>query len=110
MKTGHLVKLPKKANLVRSKNWQGVMLPSVPGKVMTRILLERQGGSVHKKLTPEQAGFRKNRSWADQVATLRIVVEQFMEWQAPLHLHFLDFEKTSDSVDCKSDLEPSEAL
>ena len=76
------------------------MLPSVPGKVMTRILLERQGESVYKKLRQKQAGSRKNKSCADQVATLRIDVEQFMEWQAPLHLHFLDFEKTSDSVDC----------
>nr|KAG5690573.1 hypothetical protein BaRGS_009235 [Batillaria attramentaria] len=40
-KKGHLVKLPKKGDLTSCSNWRGIMLLSIPGKVLTRIILER---------------------------------------------------------------------
>ena len=40
-KYGHLIKLPKKGNLKECSNWRGITLFSVPGKVFSRILLER---------------------------------------------------------------------
>ncbi|XP_061175584.1 uncharacterized protein LOC133184509 [Saccostrea echinata] len=40
-KKGHLVKLPKKGDLGQCKNWRGIMLLSVPSKILTRIILER---------------------------------------------------------------------
>ncbi|VDP37335.1 unnamed protein product [Schistosoma curassoni] len=45
------------------------------------------------------AGFRKNRSCTDQIATLRIIVEQSTEWNSSLYINFIDYEKASDSVD-----------
>ena len=44
-------------------------------------------------------GFRKNRSCTDQIATLRIIIEQSQEWRTPLYVYFLDYEKAFDSVD-----------
>ena len=38
---GHLVKLPKKGDLQDCSNYRGIMLLSVPGKVLSRIILER---------------------------------------------------------------------
>jgi len=40
-KHGHLIKLPKKGNLKECSNYRGITLLSVPGKVFSRILLER---------------------------------------------------------------------
>ena len=37
-KRGHLIKLPRKGDLSSCNNWQGIMLLSIPGKVLTRIL------------------------------------------------------------------------
>ena len=51
------------------------------------------------KLRENQAGFRKNRSCKDQIATLRIILEQSLEWRTPLYVNFLDYEKAFDSVD-----------
>ena len=55
--------------------------------------------AVDEFLRGEQAGFRKDRSCTDQIATLRIVVEQSIEWSSHLYLLFVDFEKAFDSLD-----------
>ena len=72
---------------------------SIPGKVFNRIILERIKDSVDGKLREEQAGFRKNRSTTDQIATLRIIVEQSLEWNSSLIVNFIDYKKAFDSVD-----------
>ena len=72
---------------------------SVPGKVLNRVLLERMKDAVDLTLRDNQAGFRKNRSCADQIASLRIIIEQSLEWNSPLYINFIDFEKAFDSVD-----------
>nr|KAG5707948.1 hypothetical protein BaRGS_031679 [Batillaria attramentaria] len=40
-----------------------------------------------------------NRSCADQIASLRIIVEQSLKWNSPLYISFIDYEKAFDSVD-----------
>ena len=96
---GHLVKLPKKGDLTDCSNYRGIMLLSVPGKVLNRVILERIKKAVDSHLRDEQAGFRQNRSCLDQIATLRIIIEQSIEWNASIYINFIDFEKAFDSVD-----------
>ena len=86
------------------------MLLSTPGKVLNRVLLERMKEAVGPKLRDQKAGFRRNRSCADQIASLRIIVEQSLKWNSlprpfppppppPLYINFIDYEKAFDSVD-----------
>jgi len=100
-KHGHQIKLPKKENLKECSNWRGITLLSVPGKVFSRILLERIKTEVEKEhvLRDEQTGFRQERSTTDQIATLRNIIEQSLEWNTTLYTIFVDFEKVFDSVD-----------
>ena len=98
-KKGLLVKLPKHGDLSQCSKWRGITLLSIPSKVLTRIILERMKKSIDQKLRDEQAGFRKERSCINQIATLRVIVEQTMEWQTPLFVCFIDFDKAFDSVD-----------
>ena len=98
-KEGYLIKLPKKGDLSNCSNYRGITLLSVPGKVFSRILLNRIKDAVDPLLRDQQAGFRKNRSCTDQIATLRIILEQSQEWNSSLYINFLDFEKAFDSVD-----------
>ncbi|XP_019625431.1 PREDICTED: uncharacterized protein LOC109470794 [Branchiostoma belcheri] len=79
-KEGILIKPPKKGDMGDCSNYRGIMLLSVPGKVLNRVLLERMKEAVDDRLRDQQAGFRKNRSCVDQIATLRIIVEQSLEW------------------------------
>nr|KAG5686693.1 hypothetical protein BaRGS_013592 [Batillaria attramentaria] len=89
-KEGIVIKLPKKGDLRDCSNYRGIMLLSVPGKVLNRILLERMREAVDPMLRDQQAGFRRNRSCADQIASLRIIVEQSLEWNSPLYINFAD--------------------
>ena len=98
-KKGYLMKLPKKGDLSSCNNWRGIKLLSIPCKFLTRIILERMKKALDETLREEQAGFRQDRSCTDNIATLRIIIEQSLEWQIPLYLVFVDFQKAFDSVD-----------
>ncbi|XP_073714068.1 uncharacterized protein [Misgurnus anguillicaudatus] len=76
-----------------------ITLLSIPGKVFNRIILNRIKDQVDTQLRDQQAGFRKDRSCTDQIATLRIIVEQSLEWNSLLHITFVDYEKAFDSLD-----------
>ena len=98
-KAGHIIKLPKKGDLSKCENYRGIMLLSAPGKVLNRVLLQRLKSAVDTKLRDHQAGFRAERSCTDQIATLRIILEQSKEFNSPLYAVFIDFEKAFDSLD-----------
>ena len=55
------------------------MLLSTPEKVLSRIIMARLKAEVDYRLRDEQAGFRKERSCTDHIATLMIIVEQYLE-------------------------------
>ena len=55
------------------------MLLSIPGKVLTRIILERLKTALDKRLRVELAGFRQDRSCTDHIATMRIIIERSLE-------------------------------
>ena len=97
-KEGYLVKLPKKGDMQDCNNYRWIMLLSVPGKVLNRVILDRLKTGVDAKLRDHQAGFRKDRSCTDQIATLRIIVEQSMEWDSSLYINFVDYEKVFDNL------------
>ena len=48
-------------------------------KVLNGVLLEMMKEAVDPKLRDQQAGFRRNKSCADQILNLRIIVEQSLE-------------------------------
>ena len=90
---------PKKGDLSQCSNYRGISLLSVPGKIFNRVILNRLKNAVDTKLRDNQAGFRRNRSCTDQIATLRIILEQSLEWRSSLYVNFIDYEKAFDSVD-----------
>ena len=93
------MKLPKKGDMQECQNYRGIMLLSVPGKVLNRVVLDRLKTRVDAKLRDHQVGVRKDISCTDQIAILRIIVEQSMEWDSSLCLNLVDYEKAFDSLD-----------
>jgi hypothetical protein len=93
----NLIKLAMKGNLKECKNYRGIALLSL--KVLNRILLRRLLKAVDEKLREQQAGFRKDRSCTDQIAALRIIIEQSLECNTSLFLNFVDFEKAFNNLD-----------
>ena len=58
------------------------MLLNMASKVFCRVILERTKIAQNEKLREDQAGFQAGRSCSDQIATMRIIVEQTIEWQS----------------------------
>ena len=76
-------------DLSNCNNYREIMLLSAPGKVLNRILLERMKEAVDPVLRDQQAGFCKNKSCADQIASLRIIVQKSLEWNSSLYVNFI---------------------
>ncbi|VDO74648.1 unnamed protein product [Schistosoma curassoni] len=55
--------------------------------------------SIDSQLRDQQAGFCKDLSCTDQIATPRVIVEQSIGWNSLLDINFIDYEKAFDSVD-----------
>ena len=97
-----IVKLPRKGNQTDCNNWRGICLLSIPGKILSTILLKRLRLAVDVPLKEEQAGFRAGRSCTEQIFTLRNIIDQCIEFQKPIVINFIDFKKAFDSVHCES--------
>lgn len=97
-KMGLIVKIPKKGDLSCCSNWRGLCLLNIASKILTKIILNRIVGCLDALLRKEQAGFRSGRSCIDLINTLRIIIEQTVEWQTPLYLVFVDFATAFDRV------------
>ncbi|XP_062532890.1 uncharacterized protein LOC134201663 [Bombyx mori] len=93
-----LVKVPKKGDLSSCDNWSGITLLPCAAKVLARLLLNRMSKKITGTLREEQAGFLPGRSCTDHTNTLRILIEQSVEWQTEMILTFVDFEKAFDTV------------
>ncbi len=73
-----------------------------PVKFSTGVILNRLTEAVDKRLWDQQAGFRKDRSCTDHIATLRIIIEQSIELNTSLYIKFIDFEKAFQGFPQKS--------
>ena len=95
-----LVPLPKKGDLQLCKNWRGVLLASVPGKVFSRMINGRlQVYCENHRILPEsQCGFRSGRGVMDMVFTLKMAMEVAACKRHPFHVLFVDLVKAYDSV------------
>ncbi|VDO72770.1 unnamed protein product [Schistosoma margrebowiei] len=94
-----MIKIPKIGDLSKCDKYRGITLLSIPGKIFNRVLLNRMKDSVDTQLRDQQVGFHKDRSCTDQITTLRITVEQSIEWNSSLYINFIDYENSFDSVD-----------
>jgi len=91
-KNGIIIPLPKKGDLSDCGNWRGITLLSVPGKVFSRVLLNRMQDAVDRLLRQQQAGFTRGRSCIDEI------IEKVTEGRRPVIVNFIDFRKAFDSI------------
>ena len=97
-KEGLTITIPKKGDLRECKNWRGISLLNTTIKILAMIILDRISPTINAKLRNEQAGFRPGRSCTDHINSIRIITEQSNEWNSPLYLLFVDFERAFDTI------------
>ena len=83
------------------KNYRGISLLSIPGKMYGRIIIQRIISETEGLIGEEQGSFRHGRGCVDQIFSLRQISEKMCEKERPLYLCFIDLEKAYDRVDRK---------
>ena len=73
-------------------NYRGISLLMVTRKLFSRMVLNRIQTIVDEQLLERQAEFRANRSIIEQIFSLRIVMEQYKQYNKPLHMCFIDIQ------------------
>jgi hypothetical protein len=91
----------KKGNNKECKNYRGISLLSVPGKMYSRILETRLRQEMENKLEETQNVLRPGRSVQDHIFTLRQVIEKVTAYDRELCLCFIDLEKAFGRIPWK---------
>ena len=64
----------EKGNIKHFKNWRGISLLAVVGKILCRIIIDRIRIGVDDRIRKEQAGYRKGRGTTEQLFILRNII------------------------------------
>ena len=94
-----MIILHKKGERRNIKNYRPVSLLSHTYKLFTRATQNRMEKVLDENQPPEQAGFRKKYSTVDHLQALNQVIEKSEEYQLPLVIGFIDYEKAFDSIE-----------
>nr|VZI36913.1 unnamed protein product [Spirometra erinaceieuropaei] len=93
-----LVPILKKGDKTRCENSRGINLIDIAAKIFHIVILRRFHAARVSRTRPNQAGFRAGRGCADQIFTLRRILEFRHSYQQPTAVCFSDFVNTFDSV------------
>ena len=94
-----MIILHKKGERRNIKNYKPISLLSHTYKLFTRTIQNRMEKVLDENQTREQAGFRKKYSTVDHLQALNQVTEKSEEYQLPLVIGFIDYEKAFDSIE-----------
>ncbi len=93
-----VISLYKKGNRGDPDNYRGISLLDTTYKIYARIINERLKIIADHLISEEQMGFRKGRSTADAIFTLKRIIEERREHNCETHLTFVDIVKAFDNV------------
>ena len=93
-----LIPIPKKGDLSHCDNWTGISLMDVIGKIVVRILQKRLQKLAEDELPESQCGYRKGRSCADMIFTVRQLVKKSLEHKSKAFFTFIHLKKAYDYV------------
>jgi endonuclease/exonuclease/phosphatase family metal-dependent hydrolase len=96
---GEVVLFFKKGDNTLLKNYRPISLLSHVYKLFSRVITNRLARRLDDFQPPEQAGFRRGFSTVDHIHTLRQVIQKTEEYNLPLCLAFVDYEKAFDSIE-----------
>ena len=93
-----IVAVHKKGSKKLCKNYRGISLLSIPGKVFAKILDARMRQVTEGQVMEEQAGYRVGRGCRDQIFVMRQLAEKTIEKDGKMYAAFIDQEKAYDKV------------
>jgi len=93
-KIGLIVRLFKKGDEMKCKNYRGVTLLNVTYKVLSSVILERLKEYSEEIMGEYECGFRPQRRITDQLFVVRQILEKFYANDSDLHFLFIDLKKS----------------
>ena len=94
-----IVNLFKKGDPKDIKNYRPISLPSHSYKIFTRLLQTRIERTLYENQARKQWGFQKGYSTTDHLQALKQTIEKSNEYNLPLLIGFIDFEKAFDTIE-----------
>ena len=94
-----IVILFKKGDPKDIKSYRPICLLSHSYKIFRRLLQTRIERTLDENQPREQAGFRKGYSATDHLQALNQMIEKLNEYNLPLCIGFIDYEKAFDTVE-----------
>lgn len=93
-----IILLFKKGDPKNIDNYRPIsLLPSLY-KLFASTIEKRITTTLEKCQPIEQAGFRRNYSTVDHIHSLELLIEKYQEFQRPLYIVFIDYQKAFDSI------------
>ena len=92
----------KKGDKLNAENYRAIILLSIPGKVLCKILMCRYSNIIEESMSDSQFGVRPGRGTIYAIFIIRHIIENAREHQVPLHIHFIDFKDAFDTIWRKS--------
>ena len=80
------------------ENYRAIALLSIPGKVLTNILLSKIREKTEVFTSDRQYGFRPNRGTIDAIFIVRPLMQKSKERGINCHFHFVDFKNAFDTT------------
>ena len=93
-----IIPIFKKGDKMSCNNYRGISLLPTCYKILSNILLMRLVPYADEIIGDHQCGFRRNRSTADQIFTIRQILEKKWEFDQSVHQLYIDFKKAYDSI------------
>ena len=94
-----LIVIFKKGDPLLPQNYRPIAILPILYKIFSRLLCNRVSGIVIPGQSCEQAAYRKGFCTEDHLLTLTLLTEKCLEWNHPLWLGLVDFEKAFDTVE-----------
>ena len=93
----------KKSGSCMPENYRVVAFLLIPGKVFSRIILEKIREKTERFTRNTQCGLRSNRGTINAIFVIRQVMQKSSERGVRLHFNFVDFKNAFDKI-CRTSL------
>ena len=98
-RSSRLVVLFKKGDPALPSNYRPIAILPILYKLFSRMLCGRIKPTIVGQQSVDQAAYRQGFSTEDHLITLTLLLEASSEWNQPMWLGLVDFEKAFDTVE-----------